>query len=349
MPLVTFDQDDQLGEIVIDNPPLNLFSGDMLSDLGSAVEQAAHSKIRAVLVRAAGSDFSAGADASVFAGLDRAGAIELEETVLSLIAAIESLPVPALALIQGQCYAGALEVCLACDLIWAAEGSQIGQIEAVAGGIPYGGGTQRIASRIGAARAAEMVFTGAVLPPETLLSWGLVNKVVTADGLASEGRAFARTLANGPTLCARRHQTGASRVALRRSGRRRPGDSGRGTGHHDEPGPAGRPREPRARRHRPRHLPRQVTLAQRSGYVTRQHANPYDSRARRLEPWPAATGSAVSWSIIRITGPVRSTALPSGSARPALPARQGPWRGAQARATGRPGGPARRTRAHDNA
>ena len=46
MPLVTFDQDDQLGEIVIDNPPLNLFSGDLLSDLGSAVEQAAHSKIR---------------------------------------------------------------------------------------------------------------------------------------------------------------------------------------------------------------------------------------------------------------------------------------------------------------
>jgi hypothetical protein len=46
------------------------------------------------------------------------------------------LPVPVLALIQGRCYAGALEVCLACDLIWAAEGSQIGQIEAVADGIP---------------------------------------------------------------------------------------------------------------------------------------------------------------------------------------------------------------------
>src|SRR6478736_4058805 len=199
MPLVTFDQDDQLGEIVIDNPPLNLFSGDLLSDLGSAVEQAAHSKIRAVLVRAAGSDFSAGADASVFAGLDRAGATELEETVLSLIAAIESLPVPALALIQGQCYAGALEVCLACDLIWAAEGSQIGQIEAVAGGIPYAGGTQRLASRIGAARAAEMVFTAAVLSPETLASWGVINRVTPADRLAEDGRAFARSLANGPT------------------------------------------------------------------------------------------------------------------------------------------------------
>ena len=41
--------------------------------------------------------------------------------------------------------------------MWAAEGARIGQIEAQAGGIPYAGGTQRIASRVRAARAAEMV------------------------------------------------------------------------------------------------------------------------------------------------------------------------------------------------
>src|SRR5882757_4808761 len=133
MPLVTFQRDDLLGEILIDSPPLNLFSGELLADLGAAVEEAAASDIRAVLVRAEGTDFSAGADVSVFTGLDEAEAGELQTTVLALIAAIENLPVPSLALIHGQCYAGALEVCLACDLIWAAEGSQIGQIEAVAG------------------------------------------------------------------------------------------------------------------------------------------------------------------------------------------------------------------------
>ena len=150
-------------------------------------------------MRAEGDDFSAGADASVFTGIDEAEAGELRTTVLSLIAAFEDLTVPALALIHGQCYAGALEVCLACDLIWAAEGSQIGQIEAVAGGMTYGGGTQRIASRIGAARAAEMVFTAAILPPETLAVWGLINRVVPADRLPEEGRAFAQSLASGPT------------------------------------------------------------------------------------------------------------------------------------------------------
>jgi len=204
MPLVTFQQFDHLGEIVIDSPPQNLFSGELLTDLRKAVDVAASSNVRAVLVRAEGDDFSAGADVAVFTGVDEALAPELEATVLALIGAIEGLPVPTLALVHGQCYAGALEVCLACDLIWAAEGSQIGQIEAVAGGIPYAGGTQRLASRIGAGRAAEMVFTAAILSPETLASWGAINRVTAADRLAEEGRAFAHSLANGPT---RAHST----------------------------------------------------------------------------------------------------------------------------------------------
>jgi enoyl-CoA hydratase/carnithine racemase len=215
MPLVAFQQTEHLGEIVIDRPPQNLFSGDLLTDLRSAVGAARGSDVRTVLVRAEGDDFSAGADVEVFMGIDEAQAAELEATVVALIGAIEGLRVPTIALIHGQCYAGALEVCLACDLIWAAEDSQIGQIEAVAGGIPYAGGTQRLASRIGAGRAAEMVFTAAILPPETLASWGVINHVSPADSLVKEGRAFARSLANGPT---RAHSTTKRVLQAWRSG-----------------------------------------------------------------------------------------------------------------------------------
>jgi enoyl-CoA hydratase len=199
MALASFQRTDHLGEIVIDSPPQNLYSAQLLADLRAAVDEAADSDIRALLLRAEGDDFSAGAELTVFIGIDEAQASELSSTVLSLIGAIEDLRVPTLALIHGQCYAGALETCLACDLIWAAEGSQIGQIEAVAGSITYAGGTQRIASRIGVGRAAEMVFTAAILPPELLASWGLINRVVPAGSLTSEGRAFAQTLASGPT------------------------------------------------------------------------------------------------------------------------------------------------------
>ena len=64
MPLATFQQNDRLGEIVIDSPPGNLFSADLLADLRAAVDQAADSAIRPLLLRAEGDDFSAGADVS---------------------------------------------------------------------------------------------------------------------------------------------------------------------------------------------------------------------------------------------------------------------------------------------
>src|SRR6266849_153892 len=156
MPLATFQQDDHLGEIVIDSPPQNLYSAQLLADLRAAVDEAAGSDVRALLLRAEGDDFSAGAELTVFIVIDEAQARELSSTVLSLI-------------------------------------------EAVAGSITYAGGTQRIASRIGVGRAAEMVFTAATLPPEILASWGLINRVVPAASLTSEGRSFAETLANGPT------------------------------------------------------------------------------------------------------------------------------------------------------
>jgi enoyl-CoA hydratase/carnithine racemase len=70
----------------------------------------------------------------------------------------------------------------------AAEGARIGQIEAQPGGIRYAGGTQRKASRVGAARAAEMALTGAVDPPETPASRGLINRVLPAGCLAGERR-----------------------------------------------------------------------------------------------------------------------------------------------------------------
>src|SRR5258708_8404819 len=163
MPFATFQHDDHLGEIVIDSPPQNLYSAQLLADLRAAVDEAAGSDIRALLLRAEGNDFSAGAELTVFIGIDEAQARELSSTVLSLIGAIEDLPVPTLALIHRQCYAGALETCLACDLIWAAEGSQIGQIEAVAGSITHAGRTQTTATPLRSRPAPGMWVTTALL------------------------------------------------------------------------------------------------------------------------------------------------------------------------------------------
>lgn len=203
MPAAAFKLRDQLGEIVIDNPPLNLFSEGLIADLHAAAEQAAASEARAVLLRAEGDAFSAGADVSIFTGLDEDEAEALVTEALSLIAAIENVPVPTVALVHGRCFAGALEVALACDLIWAAAGTQIGQLEAVIGAFPFAGGTQRLASLIGAARTAQMVYGASVHPAEELVGWGLISHTTAPERLLEEGRSFATQLAAGPTLAHR--------------------------------------------------------------------------------------------------------------------------------------------------
>src|SRR5260370_40874167 len=108
MPLAAFQRNDQVGEIGIGSPPLNLCSGELLADLRAAVNEAADSDIRALLLRAEGTDFSAGAEVTDFLGLDEAQATGLETTVLSLIGAIEYLPVPTLPLTHRHAYARAL-------------------------------------------------------------------------------------------------------------------------------------------------------------------------------------------------------------------------------------------------
>jgi enoyl-CoA hydratase/carnithine racemase len=195
-----FELDGTVGEIVIADPPLNLFSMELARDLAAATEEARDSAARAILVRAEGANFSAGANVEIFLGRDEAAARELIEEFMPLIKRFAEIPVPTVAAVQGLCLAAGLEVALSCDLIWAAEGTQLGLVEAVIGATPFGGGTQRLVARAGAGRAAEAVLTARPYPAETMLDWGVVNRVVPAAELLNKTRAFAQRLAAGPTL-----------------------------------------------------------------------------------------------------------------------------------------------------
>ena len=195
-----FMLDGDVGEVVLADPPLNLFSMELAGDLTRAADEARESGARAVLVRAEGENFSAGANVEIFLGRDEAAARELIDEFMPVIRRFAAIEVPTVAAVQGLCLAAGLEVALGCDLIWAAEGAQLGLVEAVIGATPFGGGTQRLVARAGAGRAAEAVLTGRPYPAETMLAWGVVNRVVASQDLLEKARAFARRLAKGPTL-----------------------------------------------------------------------------------------------------------------------------------------------------
>lgn len=189
-----------VGEIMISDPPLNLFGLELSRDLASAAAEARDSDARAILIRAEGDNFSAGANVEIFLERDEPAARELIEEFMPAIRNFAAIEVPTVAAVQGLCLAAGLEVALSCDLIWAAEGSQLGLVEAVIGATPFGGGSQRLVARAGAGRAAEAVLTARPYPAETMLEWGVVNRLLPASDLLEKTRSFVGRLAAGPTL-----------------------------------------------------------------------------------------------------------------------------------------------------
>jgi enoyl-CoA hydratase/carnithine racemase len=192
------ERDGELGVLVIDNGPLNLFDRALVDGILEALERARD--CRALLVRAEGRYFTGGVDVNVFHGLSEADATELTADLLEITHRLEELPFPTLASVHSLCLTAGLELVLACDLIWAAESARFGLVEAVIGLTPLMGGTQRIAERAGPARAREVVMSGDLFGAETFERWNVVNRVLPDADLAAASLEFAGRLAAGPSL-----------------------------------------------------------------------------------------------------------------------------------------------------
>jgi len=199
---VRVDHDGDVAVIVLDDPPLNLFTERTFEALVAARDEVVSSGARAMVFRAEGRVFTGGVDVGkVFAevpGSERGR--ELAAAGVRDLQALESLEIPTLALVHGLCLTAGLEASLGCDMIWAAEGSQFGLVERVVGLTPFGGGVQRMAERAGPARAREFVMTGGLYDAQKMLDWGVVNRVLPPDDLLEKGLKFARELAAGPTV-----------------------------------------------------------------------------------------------------------------------------------------------------
>jgi len=200
MDKVHFESSGPLGILTLANPPLNLLSGELLEDLGAAVNEVKRVPLRALLLRADGKIFCAGADVSAFKGKTESAARDSFTAHQRMIAELEALPFPTLAAVQGMCVGGGLELVLACDLIWAAASARLGQLEATIGTTTLLGGVQRLAERAGSNRAREIIYTAEQYDAATFERWNIVNRVVSDDAFESQTRAFAERLARGPTL-----------------------------------------------------------------------------------------------------------------------------------------------------
>jgi enoyl-CoA hydratase len=198
VPRVRYDRNGEIGLVVLDDQPLNLFGAELIADLVAAIEQAESDDIRALVIRAEGRVFTGGVDVQVFAGLSHEQGAQLFEDLVQIVHKLEQMPIPTIASVHALCLTAGFELALGCDILLAGEAAKFGLVERVVGLTPGMGGTQRVAERAGPARARELVMTGELFDAATLERWNVVNRVYDDDALQEQTMKFAAQLAAGP-------------------------------------------------------------------------------------------------------------------------------------------------------
>jgi enoyl-CoA hydratase len=148
--------------------------------INAANSIAADPEMRLVLLRANGLAFCAGADLKEREGMTEAQVRERRMAGFSAYHALESLPIPTIAVLEGPAIGSGCEIAGACDFIIATPAASFRTPEAVRGTV---GATQRLPRILGKRLAKDMMFTGRTLSAEEAKEAGLVSRLVSASDL----------------------------------------------------------------------------------------------------------------------------------------------------------------------
>ncbi len=180
---------------------LNAFDHDQLEALLAAFRGLRDEReVRCVVLTGAGDKaFAAGADIKRMAGMGPQDGEAFGRLGHAVADAIETLPQPVIAAVNGYAFGGGCELALACDIRICSANAVFAQPE-VSLGIPPGwGGSQRLPRLVGPGLAAELIFTGRRVAAEEAMRIGLVNTVHPLDELMPAARTMADQIAaNSP-------------------------------------------------------------------------------------------------------------------------------------------------------
>jgi enoyl-CoA hydratase/carnithine racemase len=196
------DPGDAVAEIVLDRPQArNALSTAMARELAAVTASlAVDAAVRCVVLSSTSeSAFCVGADLKERNAFSDADLMQQRLHYRAAFAGVLDLPVPSVAAVAGYALGGGFELALSCDVIVADETAVVGLPEVTVGVIPGGGGTQLLPRRIGAARAADLIFTGRRLAIDEADRLGLVNRRVPAGAARTAAIELAETIAaNSP-------------------------------------------------------------------------------------------------------------------------------------------------------
>ncbi|MFJ7747943.1 enoyl-CoA hydratase [Peribacillus sp. NPDC097295] len=183
----------------------NALSRELLHNLYEALNDVKQlSNLRTVILTGAGNKaFCAGADLKERAGMNEIKVRETLKLIGDTISAVENLPVPVIAAINGSAFGGGLELALACDIRIASNTAKMGLTETSLGIIPGGGGSQRLPRIVGIATAKELIYTARRIDAQTAKHMQIISQVTNPELLLAEAKKLAGEIAANAPLALR--------------------------------------------------------------------------------------------------------------------------------------------------
>ncbi|HLJ65545.1 MAG TPA: enoyl-CoA hydratase-related protein [Stellaceae bacterium] len=214
---VVVEREGSIATVILNRPErLNALTWDMWQGVGEAIEALARDdEVRCIVLRGAGDRaFAPGADIGEFAER-RANADQARDygrLMHETMRRLDECRHPTVALIQGICVGGGLELAMLCDLRICGEGSRFGvpiHRLGVTMGYPE---IAALIERVGRQVALEILLEGRVFGAIEAKEKGLVSRVVADDRVVAEAYETARRIAAGAPLVNRWHKKFARRL-----------------------------------------------------------------------------------------------------------------------------------------
>lgn len=195
-------EEDSVGVVRLNRPPVNAFNLDMAKELDTLLDEIAkRESVRAVVVAGNEKIFSAGADIGLISSGEWSYLRELVKVGQRAFQKMENMPKIVIAVIEGHCMGGAMELALSCDRRFMAMGEgKIGLPEVRLGLMPAWGTTYRLPRLIGKSKALDLMVRGTLLNAEEAKEIGLVDEVFPQEQVMAKAIDYARSIANGATF-----------------------------------------------------------------------------------------------------------------------------------------------------
>jgi len=203
---ILFDVEENVATVTMNRPEamnaINMQLGEELVDAMTRCRSDAN--VRAVVLKGAGRAFCAGGDLKAFSEFLQADPVTAFRTFASKlhvgIVEVRHMEKPVIAQVHGVAAGAGMSLALACDLTIAAESARFIMAYRRVGLSPDGSSTYFIPRLVGPKKALEIFYMGDPIAAPEAERLGLINRVVPDADLEEETRAFARRLAQGPTL-----------------------------------------------------------------------------------------------------------------------------------------------------